>query len=97
MDVSSIFDLLQQYWLEIGIILAIVFVLRNLKWIAIAVLVFLALSHFGYLDNIKEMILSYIHLDSSGIPFWILNDLLNNSTANQTINETINLTNITGG
>jgi hypothetical protein len=84
MDVSSIFDLLQQYWLEIGIILAIVFVLRNLKWIAIAVLVFLALSYFGLLDSIKELILSYIpiHLDSlnsHAVPLGLLNDLLNNS------------------
>jgi len=91
MDVSSIFSLLQQHWFEVLIILGIAFILRNLKWIAIAVLVFLALSHFGYLETIKEIILSHIPINSHEIPLNLLNDLINNST-NSTVNETINST-----
>ena len=82
MDVSSILSLIQQHWLEILIILAIAFILRNLKWIAIAVLVFLALSHFGYLDNIKELILSYFN--SHGISLELLQNLTSNTTTSNT-------------
>ncbi|ACV25395.1 hypothetical protein [Methanocaldococcus fervens] len=91
MDVSSIFSLLQQHWFEILVVLAIAFFLRNLKWILIASVIFLALMHFGYLETIKELILSHIPINSHAIPLNLLNDLINNST-NSTVNETINIT-----
>ncbi|AEF96055.1 hypothetical protein [Methanotorris igneus] len=86
MDVSSILSIIQQHWLEILIILAIGFILRNIKWIAIAVLIFIALSYFGLLDQIKDVIFG-----QRGI----ILDFLKNYTStliNQTINETLNQT-----
>ena len=102
MDVSSIFSLLQQHWLEITIILAIVFILRNLKYFIIAGIIFLGMSYFGIslTDVIKaifEVLSSHGILDSikehifgssGGLPLNLLNDLINNS---------VNSTNLSGG
>lgn len=92
MDVSSILSIIQQHWLEVLIFLAIVIILKNLRWIIIAGIIFIVLLHFGYLDDIKELILSYSH--SIPIPFDLFLNLTNstNSTGNLT-----NITNFSGG
>jgi hypothetical protein len=68
--------------LEIGLILIVIFVLRNLQLIIISVLIIAGLSYFGLLDvdNLKGLITS--QLGSSGVPITLLNDIINNS--NQT-------------
>ncbi len=97
MDVSSILSIIQQHWLEVLIFLSIVFILRNLKWIIIAGLIFVVLLHFGYLDSIKELILSYFNsFNSHVIPFEFLQNLIN-STNSTNIPSIKNITNFSGG
>ncbi|ADC69816.1 conserved hypothetical protein [Methanocaldococcus sp. FS406-22] len=57
MDVNVIIELLKAHWFEILLILGIVFILRSLKYIIIAILIVLGLSYFGILDidNLKSV------------------------------------------
>jgi len=82
MDVDTIMTFFQSHMLEIGLILIVIFVLRNLQLIIISVLIIAGLSYFGLLDvdNLKGLITS--QLGSSGVPITLLNDIINNS--NQT-------------
>jgi len=60
MNSETILSFIQSHILEIGLILAIIFVLRNWGLIVVAVLIVIGLSYFGILDseNIKEFIIN---------------------------------------
>jgi len=60
MNSETILSFIQSHILEIGLILAIIFVLRNWELIVVAVLIVIGLSYFGILDseNIKEFIIN---------------------------------------
>ena len=91
-DTAVIMSFVQSHWLELIIVLGIAWVLKNWHVILIGVIVVIVLAHQGYdLNSLKDMILSHIHLSSSGFPLSLIN-----STINETINST-NITNITGG
>ena len=62
MDTEVIMTFVQSHMLEIGLILVLIFILRNWQLILISCLIVIGLSHFGVLDveNIKEFIISQI-------------------------------------
>ena len=59
---TEIMAFIQSHILEIGLILIVIFALRNWQLILISCLIIMGLSHFGILDieNIKEFIISQI-------------------------------------
>ena len=59
---TEIMAFIQSHILEIGLILIVIFALRNWQLILISCLIVMGLSHFGILDieNIKEFIISQI-------------------------------------
>ena len=60
MDPETILTFIQSHMLEIGLILIIIFAIRNWELIVVAVLIVIGLSYFGILDseNIKEFIIN---------------------------------------
>jgi len=62
MDVETIISFIQNHMLETGLILIIVFALRNWELIIISVLAVICLSYFGVIntENIRELITTQI-------------------------------------
>jgi len=60
MNSETILSFIQSHILEIGLILIIIFAIRNWELIVVAVLIVIGLSYFGILDseNIKEFIIN---------------------------------------
>jgi len=71
MNTEIILSFIQSHMLEIGLIIIIIFAIRNWELIVVAILIVISLSYFGILDteNIRELITNLIeNLRNSIIP-----------------------------
>ncbi|MCS3900837.1 hypothetical protein J3E06_000521 [Methanococcus voltae] len=84
-DTSTILVFFQSHILEIILIVALIFILKNWKLILISILIIGLLSYFGFFDSL----LNSIFPSTGVIPFNFLNNSLLNNSINQTLNQSI--------
>ncbi|MCS3922593.1 hypothetical protein M2325_001289 [Methanococcus voltae PS] len=84
-DTSTILVFFQSHILEIILIVALIFVLKNWKLILISILIIGLLSYFGVFSDI----LNTIFPSTGAIPLNLLNNSLLNNSINQTLNQSI--------